>query len=139
MAVSTDSEETHLAWLNTPKSKGGIAGVTYPLVADVSKTIAYNYGVLGGNWNYDESNQLIYTGIPIAYRGTFLIDKAGIIRYASIHDLPLGRSVKEILRVVDMWQHVLQFGEVCPANWHKGDMAMLATPSGVADYIKNSN
>ncbi|AWN81994.1 peroxiredoxin [Candidatus Cardinium hertigii] len=135
VGCSTDTEETHLAWLRTPKAKGGIAGVTYPLVADTSKTIAANYGVLGGNWYCDENNQLVYTGLPVAYRGVFLIDKGGIIRYVAVNDLPLGRQVEEVLRIVDMWQHVQQFGEVCPANWVKGSQAMKATPEGVANYL----
>lgn len=116
VGCSTDTEETHTAWLDTPKAKGGIAGISYPLVADTSKTIAANYGVLGGNWSYNDQNTLIFTGIPVAYRGTFLIDKEGIIRHMAINNLPLGRSIDEILRIIDMWQHVTQFGDVCPAN-----------------------
>lgn len=135
VGCSTDTEETHAAWLNTPRTNGGIAGVTYPLVADTSKTISTNYGVLGGRWDYDEVGQLVFTGIPVAYRGTFLIDKEGIIRYISINDLPLGRNIDEILRIIDMWQHVMQFGEVCPANWEKGDVAMHATQESVSDYL----
>ncbi len=135
VGCSTDTEETHAAWLNTPKAKGGVTGVTYPLVADATKTIASNYGVLGGTWSYNEQNQLIFTGIPIAYRGTFLIDKEGIIRYMAINDLPLGRNINEILRIIDMWQHVTQFGEVCPANWSKGHMAMQATTESVSNYL----
>lgn len=135
VGCSTDTEETHLAWLNTPKTKGGIAGVTYPLVADTSKTIASSYGVLGGSWSYNERNQITFSGLPIAYRGTFLIDKKGIIRYASIHDLPLGRNVTEILRIIDMWQHVIQYGGLCPVNWAKGDRAMQATPESVSNYL----
>ena len=138
VGCSTDTEETHLAWVNTPREQGGIAGVTYPLVADTSKTIATNYGVLGGDWSYNESGQLIFTGLPIAYRGTFLIDKEGIIRYMAINDLSLGRSSKEILRIIDMWQHVSQFGEVCPANWQKGDQAIHATPESVSDYLTHT-
>ncbi|WP_243018298.1 MULTISPECIES: peroxiredoxin [Candidatus Cardinium] len=135
VGCSTDTEETHAAWLHTPKTKGGIMGVTYPLVADTSKTIASNYGVLGGDWSYNEHNQLIFTGIPLAYRGTFLIDKQGVVRYIAINDLPLGRNIHEILRIIDMWQHVLQFGEVCPANWAKGRKALKATPEGVSNYL----
>ncbi|TDG95613.1 peroxiredoxin [Cardinium endosymbiont of Culicoides punctatus] len=137
VGCSTDTEETHVAWLNTDRTKGGIAGITYPLIADVSKTISANYGVLGGSWDYNESGQLVFSGIPVAYRGTFLIDKEGIIRYVAINDLPLGRNVDEILRIVDMWQHVVQFGEVCPANWIKGDVAMHATQEGISDYLTN--
>jgi len=135
VGCSTDTEESHTAWLRTPKTQGGIAGVTYPLVADTSKTIASNYGVLGGDWNYNEHNQLTFTGTPIAYRGTFLIDKEGFIRYTAINDLPLGRNINEILRIIDMWQHVIQFGEVCPANWAKGNIAMQATNESVSNYL----
>ncbi|MEF2229162.1 MAG: peroxiredoxin [Candidatus Cardinium sp.] len=135
VGCSTDTEESHTAWLHTPTAKGGIAGVTYPLVADTSKTIVANYGVLGGTWSYNEHNQLIFTGIPVAYRGTFLIDKEGIVRYMAINDLPLGRNISEILRIIDMWQHVTQFGEVCPANWAKGSRAMQATPEGLSNYL----
>lgn len=135
VACSTDTEEVHLAWLNTPREKGGIQGVTYPLVADVSKTIAANYGVLGGQWDYNDEEQLAFQGIPVAYRGTFLIDKKGIVRHASINDLALGRSIPEMLRIVDMWRHVEQFGEVCPANWTSGQEALEATPESTAIYL----
>lgn len=135
VACSTDTEEVHLAWLNTPPSQGGIAGITYPIVADTSKTIAANYGVLGGEWSHDEEGYLLFEGTPVSYRGTFLIDKEGIVRHATINDLPLGRNVDEMLRVVDMWHHIEQFGEVCPANWTQGQEAMQATPQGVADYL----
>lgn len=135
VGCSTDTEETHVAWLNTPRSQGGIMGVTYPLVADVSKTIAVNYGVLAGQWEYEEDDSLSFSGMPIAYRGSFLIDKQGIIRHASINDLALGRSIPELLRIVDMWQHVEKFGEVCPVNWTHGQEAMQATQKGVAAYL----
>jgi peroxiredoxin 2/4 len=125
VGCSTDTEETHLAWL----------GVTYPIVADVSKTIAANYGVLGGAWAYDDQDHMVFHGTPVAYRGTFFIDKRGVVRHETINDFSLGRNVDEMLRVVDMWHHVEQFGEVCPANWQKGQAAMEATPRGVADYL----
>lgn len=137
IGCSTDTEETHLAWLKTPKEQGGILGITYPLVADVSKVISSNYGVLGGEWSYNEFNQLVFEGFPIAYRGVFFIDKEGIIRHYAIYDLPLGRNICEILRVVDMWNHVIQYGEVCPANWVKGDEAMQATSESVSLYLTN--
>lgn len=136
VACSTDTEETHLAWLNTPRNQGGIKGITYPMVADTSKTIASNYGVLGGTWGYDENDHMVFHGNPVAYRGTFLIDKQGIVRHESINDLGLGRSVVEMLRIVDMWHHVEKHGEVCPANWQKGQQAMEATPEGVASYLE---
>ena len=137
VGCSTDTAETHAAWLEKPREKGGIMGVSYPLVADVSKVIASNYGVLGGEWSYDDLNQLTFVGTPLAYRGTFLIDKTGIVRYAGIHDMPLGRSIEEILRIVDMWQYVSEHGEVCPANWVRGDKAMKPSAEGLASYFSS--
>lgn len=138
IGCSTDTEEVHQAWLRTPIAQGGIAGVTYPLVADASKVVATRYGVLGGEWTCDEEGKLDFEGDPVAYRGTFLIDKAGIVRHQSINDLPLGRSIDEWLRLIDAWQHVEAHGEVCPANWRKGKTAMTATPTGVAQYLATS-
>ncbi len=137
VGVSTDTEETHLAWLMTAKDQGGIEGVTYPLVADTAKTIASNFGVLAGDWNYNEAGELIFEGAPIAYRGTFLIDKEGTVRQETINDLPLGRNIDEMIRLVDALQHVQKYGEVCPANWEEGKDAMEATKEGVADYLAN--
>lgn len=135
VGISCDTEETHLAWLMTPKANGGIEGVTYPLVADSSKTIANNYGVLAGDWNYDDEGKLTFEGAPIAFRGTFFIDKEGIVRHETINDLPLGRNIDEMLRIVDAWQYVQKHGEVCPANWEEGKEAMSATREGVASYL----
>ncbi|WP_109831657.1 peroxiredoxin [Reichenbachiella versicolor] len=137
VGASTDTEETHLAWLMTPKNNGGIEGVTYPLVADTSKTIASNYGVLAGDWDYDEEGNLAFTGLPIAFRGSFLIDKEGVVRHETINDLPLGRNIDEMIRLVDALQYVEKHGEVCPANWEEGKDAMKATKEGVADYLSN--
>jgi peroxiredoxin (alkyl hydroperoxide reductase subunit C) len=135
VGCSIDSEFSHLAWLNTPKNKGGIEGVTYPLVADTSKTIAANYGVLAGEYVYDEDGQMKFEGVPAAYRGTFLIDKKGIVRHCVINDLPLGRNIDETIRMVDALHHFEQHGEVCPANWHEGAEAMKATHESVAEYL----
>lgn len=135
VGASTDTEETHLAWLCTPKDKGGIEGVTYPIVADTSKVIASNYGVLAGDWDYDEEGRLSFTGLPIAYRGSFLIDKEGTVRHETINDLPLGRNIDEMIRLVDALQYVEKHGEVCPANWEEGKEAMQATKEGVANYL----
>jgi len=135
VGCSTDTEETHIAWLNTPRSQGGIMGVTYPIVADVAKTISANYGVLGGEWEYEEESGFSFSGVPVAYRGTFFIDKQGIIRHESINELSLGRNIAELLRIVDMWHHVEQFGEVCPVNWSQGQESMQATREGVASYL----
>ncbi len=135
VACSVDSEFSHWAWLNTEKKNGGIKGVTFPIVADLTKSIAYNYGVLAGDYDYDENGQLKFNGAPVAFRGLFLIDKQGDVRHCVINDLPLGRSVTEALRMVDALHHFEECGEVCPADWHEGDKAMKATAEGVADYL----
>ncbi|TRX57782.1 peroxiredoxin [Fulvivirga sp. M361] len=135
VGCSCDTEETHLAWLMTPKDNGGIEGVTYPLIADSSKTVASNFGVLAGDWSYSEEGDLTFEGAPIAFRGTFFIDKEGIVRHETINDLPLGRNIDEMIRIVDAWQHVQAHGEVCPANWEEGKEAMTATRDGVAEYL----
>ncbi len=135
VGASTDTEETHLAWLMTPQENGGIEGVIYPLVADASKTVANNYGVLAGDWNYNEEGELIFEGTPVAYRGTFFIDKEGIVRHETINDLPLGRNIDEMLRIVDAWQHVEKYGEVCPANWEEGKEAMQESRESDSSYL----
>jgi alkyl hydroperoxide reductase subunit AhpC len=106
IGCSIDSQFSHLAWIQTPRNVGGLGGLKYPLVADLTKKISADYGVLleGG----------------IALRGTFLIDQKGVLRAVTIHDLPLGRSVDEALRVLDALQHFEKHGEVCPADWKKG-------------------
>lgn len=121
IGVSVDSQYTHFAWRNMPPEKGGIGQVGFPLVADLSKNISRDYGVL-----FDES---------VALRGLFLIDKEGIVRHALINDLPLGRSVDEALRVLDALQFTEEHGEVCPANWKQGEDAMKPTADGVAEYL----
>lgn len=138
VACSTDTEETHLAWLSTPKNKGGIEGVTYPVVADTAKTIATNFGVLGGDYEYNEEGELVFEGAPIAFRGTFLIDKEGIVRHEYINFFPIGRNIDDTLRIVDAWQYTQKHGEVCPANWEEGKEAMKATKDGVAEYLSKN-
>lgn len=135
VGCSTDTENSHLAWLSTPKDRGGIEGVTYPIVADVAKTIANNFGVLGGHYDYNNEGEMIFVGTPIAYRGTFLIDKQGIVRHCVINDFPLGRNIDDALRMVDALQYIEKHGEVCPANWEEGKEAMQATREGVASYL----
>jgi peroxiredoxin (alkyl hydroperoxide reductase subunit C) len=135
VGISTDSEHSHWKWLQTPLAEGGIKGVTYPLVADSAKTISENYDVLAGSYEYDDEGEVKFTGTPVAYRGLFLIDKAGVVRHQVVNDLPIGRSVDEALRVVDALQFHEEHGDVCPANWHKGDKALKATQKGVADYL----
>ena len=121
IAVSVDSAFSHLAWKSTPLKEGGIGNVQYPIVSDLKKQISRDFGIL-----FDES---------IALRGLFLIDKTGIVRHAVINDLPLGRSIDEALRMVDALQFHEKYGEVCPANWKKGDDAMKPTAEGVASYL----
>lgn len=135
VACSTDTEQSHWAWLQTPKDKGGIEGVTYPIVADTSKTISMNYGVLAGEYDYDEEGYNTFNGPGVAYRGLFLIDKDGVVRHETINDLPLGRNVDEALRVVKALQFVEEKGEVCPANWDEGKSGMQATHDGVSSYL----
>jgi len=123
LGVSVDSHFSHWAWANTEIKNGGIKGVSFPLVSDLKKEIAAEYGVLlpGG----------------IALRGLFLIDEAGVLRHITVNDLPLGRNVEEVLRVVDALDFHTQHGEVCPANWKKGDKAMKPTQEGLREYAAN--
>jgi peroxiredoxin 2/4 len=135
IACSTDTEQSHWGWLQMPKNQGGIKGITYPVVADTTKTISINYGVLAGEYMYDDEGQIVATGPMTPYRGLFLIDKSGIVRHELINDLPLGRNVDEALRMVDALQFFEQNGEVCPANWTKGSTGMKETHEGVAEYL----
>jgi peroxiredoxin 2/4 len=121
IGVSIDSQFSHWAWKNTPVNQGGIGNIRFPLVADLDKNISRRYGVL--------------LDAGIALRGTFLIDREGMIRHAVINDLPLGRNIDEALRMVDALQFHEQHGEVCPANWSQGQEAMTPTADGVADYL----
>jgi len=122
VGVSVDSQFSHWAWRETPRNRGGIGPIRYPLVADLSKTIARDYGVLTPDGT-------------VAYRGTFLIDRAGVVRHAVVNDLPLGRNIDEALRMVDALHHFEEHGEVCPAGWVEGKEAMQATHEGVSDYL----
>ena len=131
VACSTDTEESHWGWLQVPKNKGGIEGVKYPIVADTSKTISEAFGVLAGEYEYDMEGNLAATGPMIAYRGLFLIDKSGTVMHQLVNMFPLGRNVDEALRMVDALQFFEENGEVCPANWHKGDEGMKASFDGV--------
>ena len=123
VGCSVDSAYTHLAWLNTPKNKGGIQGVEYPLVADLNKTISRDYAAL------------LIPHEGIAYRGLFLIDREGIIRHQVVNDLPLGRSVDEALRILDALTYFEKHGEVCPANWQQGKKSMKTTQEGLEQYF----
>lgn len=137
VGCSTDSKYSHWAWLNTEKKDGGIKGVKFPLVSDLTKTISKNYDVLDGDFDYNEDGELEFDGTGVAYRGLFLIDKQGVVRHQVVNDMPLGRSVKETLRMIDAWQFYEENGEVCPADWHRGDEGMQESHEGVANYLSN--
>lgn len=122
IGVSIDSQFTHLAWKNTPVDKGGIGKVGYPLVADVKHEICRAYDV-----EFDSAG--------VAFRGSFLIDKEGVVRHQVVNDLPLGRNVDEMLRMVDALQFTEKHGEVCPAGWTQGDKGMTPNREGVAAYL----
>ncbi len=122
IGISIDSHFTHNAWRNTPIDKGGIGPVRYPLVADMNHRICRSYGVETPDGG-------------VAFRGSFLIDKQGMVRHQVVNDLPLGRNVDEMLRMVDALQFTEEHGEVCPAGWKEGDSGMNASPQGVADYL----
>ncbi len=137
VGCSVDSAFSHWKWLQTELNDGGIKGVKYPLVADLSKTISENYDVLAGHYDYTEHGESIFNGTPQAYRGLFLIDKEGIVRHQIVNDMPLGRSVDEALRMIDALQFFEENGEVCPANWKKGDKALKPTQESIANYLSN--
>jgi peroxiredoxin (alkyl hydroperoxide reductase subunit C) len=122
IGCSIDSVYSHFAWLNTPRSMGGIQGVQYPLLSDITKSIAESYHVLN-----DEKG--------IAYRGLFIIDREGVVRHQLINDLPIGRNVDEVLRTLDALITFETHGEVCPANWTLGDATFKPTNEGLLDYL----
>jgi len=121
IGISVDSQFSHFAWRETPVEKGGIGRINFPLVADLTKNISRDYDVLLND--------------AVALRGSFLIDDKGIVRHAVINDLPLGRNVDEMLRMIDAQQFTDEHGEVCPAGWQKGDEAMKPDAEGVAEYL----
>ncbi len=123
LGVSVDSQFSHIAWRNTPRKKGGIGEIEYPLVSDLDKSISRNYGVL-------------VEKPGIALRGLFIIDKLGKIRHITINDLPLGRNVDEVLRVLDAIQFNEKYGEVCPANWKQGEKGMKPDQAGLEQYAE---
>lgn len=125
LGCSVDSHFSHIAWLNTPKDKGGIQGITYGLISDLGGHIANSYGILNPD--------------GIAYRGLFLIDREGIVRHQVVNDLPLGRNVEEALRMLLALQHTEKHGEVCPANWKQGRRAITPTTESVANYLSAVN
>lgn len=121
-SVSIDSQFTHNAWRNTPVEKGGIGNVDYTMVADTNHAICQAYGVE-------------LEGAGVALRGSFLVDQAGVVRHQVVNDLPLGRNIDDMVRIVDALQFHEKHGEVCPANWKSGDAGMTASPDGVASYL----
>ncbi|MBG91026.1 MAG: thioredoxin peroxidase [Actinobacteria bacterium] len=125
VGCSVDSWFSHVAWLQTPKTKGGIQGVQYPLVSDFQKTISKDYGILAED-------------LGASYRGLFLIDRDGVVRHQVVNDLPLGRNVDEALRMVDALQFHETNGEVCPANWNQGEKSMVANREGVESFFQES-
>jgi peroxiredoxin (alkyl hydroperoxide reductase subunit C) len=125
IAVSTDSWFSHLAWVKTHKTQGGIQGVTYPLVSDFNKTISRDYGIL-------------IEDMGVALRGLFLIDKEGLVQHQVVNNLPLGRSVDEVLRMVDALQFTEKYGEVCPANWNKDKKSIKADEEGLKEYFSSA-
>lgn len=135
VACSTDTEFCHWAWLQMSKKEGGIQGVSYPLVADTNKTISNAYGVLAGECCCCD-DEIKVEGSLVAYRGLFLIDKHGVVQHQVVNNMPLGRSVKETLRMIDALQHFEQHGEVCPMNWEKGQKAMSPSNEGLKSYFK---
>jgi peroxiredoxin (alkyl hydroperoxide reductase subunit C) len=124
IGCSIDSQFTHIAWRNTPINEGGIGEVKYPLVADVKHEICRAYDV-----EFDTAG--------VAFRGSFLIDQNGVVRHQVVNDLPLGRNIDEMLRMVDALQFHEKYGEVCPAGWNQGDKGMVADGKGVANYLSD--
>lgn len=135
IGASTDSEFSHWKWLQTPQKDGGIQGVKYPLVVDQSLQISKDYDVLIGQDEYNEDGDVVLKGEPKAYRGLFLIDKSGVVRHQLVNDLPLGRNVDEVIRLIDALQFTEEYGEVCPANWKKGEKSLKATQDGISSYL----
>lgn len=122
IGCSVDSKFSHLAWLEKPKKEGGIQGVKYPILADINKTVSRDYGVL-------------VEGAGVALRGVFIIDDEGTVQYAAIHNLSVGRSVEETLRVLHAFQHTKKTGEVCPAGWTEGGDTMKPDWNKSKDYF----
>jgi peroxiredoxin (alkyl hydroperoxide reductase subunit C) len=122
IGASVDSKFSHLAWNQTPRDKGGLGGIKYPLLADITKNISRDYGVL-------------LEGGGVALRGLFLIDPEGNLQYQTVNNLSVGRSVDETLRIIKAFQYTQKHGEVCPADWNEGKSAMKANQEGVSKYL----
>ena len=139
IGASCDTNEVHFAWLNTAKDNGGIEGVTYPILADTHRQLANILGIVDQDFEFDEEGNEFYTGSNVTYRATYLIDEEGKIFHESVNDMPLGRNVKEFLRLIDAYTHVQKHGEVCPANWEEGKDAMKADRTSTAEYLATHN
>ncbi len=136
IGASVDTNEVHFAWLNTPKNNGGIEGVTYPLLADTTRNLSNALGILDAEQVYNEElDDVIIEGSNVTFRATYLVDETGKIFHESVNDMPLGRNVKEYLRLIDAYTHVQTKGEVCPANWEEGKEAMSANRESTAEYL----
>ena len=137
IGASCDTAEVHFAWLNTPKNKGGIEGISYPILADSNRNLANILEVLDiTNETYDEQTGVVLVeGDSVPYRATYLIDEQGTVFHEGINHMPLGRNVAEYLRLIDAYTHVQTNGEVCPANWQEGKQAMNADREGVQTYL----
>ena len=141
LGASCDTAEVHFAWLNTPKDDGGIEGVEFPLLADSRRKLAEKLNILDyevqHSWSPEdeEIEKVVQDGDNVTYRATYLIDGDGRIFHQSVNDMPLGRNIDELLRLIDAKAHIDKNGEVCPANWSEGKDAMNATREGVADYL----
>ena len=142
LGCSVDSKWAHLAWKNTDVNKGGIGNIKYPLVADITKSMARDYDVLMGALDAtvitDDEQRETSVGGDITLRGSFLIDEDGVVRHELRNDEPLGRNIDDMLRMVDVLAHHQEFGDVCPAGWQKGEDAMQDNPESVANYLSKN-
>ena len=143
LGCSVDSRWAHLAWKNTDINNGGIGNIQYPLLQDLDKSIARNYDVLVGASDVmvetEEGLETTSIGGAVALRGSYLIDEEGVVRHAVLNDLPLGRNIDEMLRMIDALTHHQKHGEVCPAGWRDGDTAMDESPAGVSSYLSDNS
>lgn len=138
IGASCDTAEVHFAWLSTSKDNGGIEGITYPILADSNRNLASTLDILDiTNETYNEETGVVTVeGDNVTYRATYIIDEEGTVVHESINHMPLGRNVKEYLRLIDAYTHVQEKGEVCPANWEEGKEAMQANSKATAEYLK---
>lgn len=136
IGASCDTVEVHSAWLDLEKKFGGIKGITYPLIGDSNRNLSSVLGILDGidsNIEYEELP--LFEGDNVSYRATYLFDEQGLVFHQSINHMPIGRSTDEYLRLLDAYTHFQHHGEVCPANWKKGDQALVATKEGLGVFF----